>query len=122
MLKDIGQNQRVSLVLLHDLLAGALAWILAYLLRFNLELTENIQREILQTLLRIVPMQGLIFWRFGLYRGIWRYVSMPDLHRLFLAVLAATAGIVLLLWMLRLNVNVPRSVLIKIGRASCRER
>ena len=112
MLKIIGQNHRVSLVLLHDLLAGALAWILSYLLRFNLELPENIQHDIWQTLIWIVPMQGLVFWRFGLYRGIWRYASMPDLHRLFLAVLAAIAGIVMLLWMLRLDVNVPRSVLI----------
>ncbi len=112
MLKRVRTNQRVMFVLLHDLLAGALAWIFAYLLRFNLELPENFQHEMWETLIWIVPLQGFIFWRFGLYRGIWRYASMPDLRRIFLAVLTATASIVLLLWTLRLNVIVPRSVLI----------
>jgi FlaA1/EpsC-like NDP-sugar epimerase len=100
------------LVLLHDLMAGALAWIFAYLLRFNLEMPEHFMLEMWRTLAWVVPMQGVIFWCFGLYRGIWRYASMPDLRRIFFAVLAATVGIVLLLWMLRLDVNVPRSVLI----------
>lgn len=112
MLNHLRHNQRVKLVLLHDLLAGALAWILAYWLRYNLDLPENIQQDIWRTLVWIIPLQGGIFWRFGLYRGMWRYASMPDLRRIFFAVIAATAGIVLLLWMLRLDVNVPRSVLI----------
>ena len=111
MLKRIHQSQRVTLVLLHDLLAGAFAWICAYLLRFNFELPEIIQHDIWQSLVWIVPLQGLVFWRFGLYRGIWRYASMPDLRRIFLAVLTATVGIISMLWLLRLDVSVPRSVL-----------
>jgi FlaA1/EpsC-like NDP-sugar epimerase len=111
-LNRLQHNQRLLLVLLHDLMAGALAWIFAYLLRFNFEMPENLLHELWRTLAWVVPLQGVIFWRFGLYRGIWRYASMPDLRRIFFAVIAATAGIVLLLWMLRLDVNVPRSVLI----------
>ena len=112
MLNRLRHNQRVALVLLHDFLAGALAWILAYLLRFNLEIPESFLHEMWRTLLWVAPFQGLVFWWFGLYRGIWRYASLPDLRRIFLAGLAATAVIVLLFWMLRLNVIVPRSVLI----------
>ena len=35
-----------------------------------------------QTLLWVVPLQALVFWSFGLYRGIWRYASLQDLKRL----------------------------------------
>lgn len=112
MLNLLRCNQRVVLVLLHDLMAGALAWGLAYLLRFNLDIPENVQEEMWRTMDWIVPLQGVIFWAFGLYRGMWRYASMPDLRRIFLAVLTSVVGIVLVLWMLRLDVNIPRSVLI----------
>jgi FlaA1/EpsC-like NDP-sugar epimerase len=111
-LNRLRDTQRVALVQLHDLLVGGLAWIFAYLLRFNLEIPENFQHEMWRTLIWIVPLQGVIFRLFGLYRGIWRYASMPDLRRIFLAVLAAAASIVLLIWMLRVDVNVPRSVMI----------
>lgn len=112
MLNRLQRSQRVMLVLLHDLAAGALAWVFAYLLRFNFEMPENLLHEMWRTLVLIVPLQGIVFWRFGLYRGIWRYASMPDLRRIFLAVLAATTGIILMLWMMRLEATVPRSVLI----------
>ena len=65
-----------------------------------------------RTLAWIVPLQGIIFWRFGLYRGVWRYVSVSDIRRIFLAVLTATASIVFILWLLRFNADPPRSVLI----------
>jgi FlaA1/EpsC-like NDP-sugar epimerase len=54
----------------------------------------------------------LVFWRFNLYRGIWRYASTTDLRRLFLAVMLAAAAIPLMFLMLRLNLVIPRSVLI----------
>jgi FlaA1/EpsC-like NDP-sugar epimerase len=102
----------VILALLHDLIASGVAWILAYLLRFNFEIPESLLPSVWQTLQWIVPLQGAIFWFFGLYRGMWRYASMPDLRRIFLAVIASVAAIVSLLWMLRLNITIPRSVLI----------
>ena len=54
----------------------------------------------------------LIFWQFGLYRGIWRYASTTDLRRIVLAVMLSAAAIPLLFWMLRLGLVVPRSVLV----------
>jgi len=64
--------------MLHDLLAVALAWTLAYLLRFNLEPPPNFMAEMWLTLIWVVPLQWLVFWGFGLYRGIWRYASIND--------------------------------------------
>ena len=54
----------------------------------------------------------IIFWRFDLYRGIWRYASTADLRRIFLAVMLSAAAIPLMFWMLRLDLVIPRSVLV----------
>ena len=103
---------RTALAILHDALAAALAWILAYLLRFNFELPAYYAAELRLTLVLVVPLQVIIFWQFNLYRGIWRYASTTDLRRIFLAVMLSAAVIPLMFWMLRLGLVIPRSVLI----------
>ncbi len=104
--------RRTLLAMAHDIVASTLAWSLAYLLRFNLELPSHYAAELYATLPWIVPLQSIIFWRFGLYRGIWRYASLNDLRRIALAVLLAASIIPFGLWMLRSNLVVPRTVLI----------
>ncbi|MDP2144851.1 MAG: nucleoside-diphosphate sugar epimerase/dehydratase [Gallionella sp.] len=103
---------RTLLAVLHDAAAAMLAWSLAYLLRFNFDLPEDFAAELRHTLIWVVPLQMLVFWRFGLYRGIWRYASTPDLRRIVLAVALSAAAIPLLFWMLRLGLVIPRTVLI----------
>ncbi len=103
---------RSALAVVHDLAAAALAWVCAYLLRFNFDLPPSFENEIVRTLACVVVLQGLVFWRLGLYRGIWRYASLIDLKRIFWAVIVATALTPLLFWLLRLEVILPRSVLI----------
>ena len=103
---------RVALAMLHDAMAVALAWVGAYLLRLNFELSPNFWAESSRALLWIVPLQMAVFWRFGLYRGIWRYASLNDLRRIVLAVLLAGLLIPFVLWMLHVNLFVPRAVLV----------
>ncbi len=103
---------RTLLAMLHDLAAAAFAWSFAYLLRFNFDPPPNFMDEMLRTMVWVAPLQGVVFWRFGLYRGLWRYVSVADLRRIFLAVLTAAALIPLVLWMFRVSAVVPRSVLV----------
>jgi FlaA1/EpsC-like NDP-sugar epimerase len=105
-------NIRTTLAVLHDAIAAMVAWSLAYLLRFNFELPHNFAAELQQTLYWVVPLQLIIFWRFNLYRGLWRYASTADLRRIFLAVMLSAAAIPLMFWMLRLDLVIPRSVLI----------
>jgi len=105
-------NVRTAMAMVHDVVAVVLAWILAYLLRFNFDLPANFNSEMQQTLLWVVPLQVAVFWKFGLYRGIWRYASLNDLRRIVLAVLLAAAVIPFVLWMLRSGLIVPRSVLV----------
>ncbi len=103
---------RTALAILHDTVAAALAWIGAYLLRFNFEVPPDFIAEIKHNLLWIVLLQMAVFWAFGLYRGIWRYASLNDLRRIVLAVLFAAIAIPFVLWMLRSGMVVPRSVLV----------
>ena len=105
-------DSRSLLAVLHDLVAAAIAWGLAYLLRFNFELPASFAHDMAHTLLWVVPLQGGVFWHAGLYRGLWRYASVADLRRIALAVLAAAILVPFVLWMFHLHAVVPRSVLV----------
>ena len=105
-------NTRTTLAILYDAVAAVLAWTCAYLLRFNFELPSDFATELQQTLFWVVPLQIAVFWQFGLYRGIWRYASLNDLRRIVLAVMLAAVTIPFVLWMLRSELVVPRSVLV----------
>ncbi|MFA7243413.1 MAG: nucleoside-diphosphate sugar epimerase/dehydratase [Sulfuricellaceae bacterium] len=104
-------NSRTLLAFAHDITASAVAWFAAYWLRFNLDIPTPYWLHLWHSLVWVVPTQALIFWGFGLYRGIWRYASLPDLKRILLAVIAATLITPLLLYMLRLE-ETPRAVLL----------
>jgi FlaA1/EpsC-like NDP-sugar epimerase len=105
-------SPRTLLAMLHDLCAAALAWALAYELRFDFVLPPEFSHEMLHTLIWVAPLQSVIFWGFGLYRGMWRYASVNDLRRISLAVLFAAGMISMTLWMFRVEAVVPRSVLV----------
>ncbi|OAJ71207.1 multidrug MFS transporter [Methylobacillus sp. MM3] len=106
------KNARIVMVFGHDVAVAAFAWSMAFLLRFNFSIPENYVHNMLQTLLWVVPLQALIFWRFGLYRGMWRFASLPDLKRILVAVgISALMVPVVLLMMQQTQVVVPRSVL-----------
>jgi len=105
-------NIRTLLAFAHDTFAAAAAWCFAYLLRFNLDFEHPHLQSMWQTLPWVVLSQALIFLWFGLYRGIWRYASLPDLKRILLAVASAAMAAPLVLLMLRIPALVPRSVLV----------
>lgn len=105
-------NPRTVAIILHDILAASVAWLAAYWLRFNLGVPPEFQAAALTTLVWVVPLQAVVFWRFGLYRGIWRFASLPDLKRILLAVGLAALLIPLVLVLFRVSAVVPRSVLI----------
>ena len=60
----------------------------------------------------VLLLQGAAFWYFGLYRGIWRFASIPDLVRIVKAVATGVvvSAVVIFLWT-RLE-GVPRSVFV----------
>lgn len=106
------RNVRSIIATVHDLVAVVLAWCLAYLIRFNLEVPPSFLNAMWSHLVWIVPLQGGIFHVFGLYRGIWRFASILDLRRIALAAGVAALATPLLLFMTSRLTEVPRSVLI----------
>ena len=95
----------------HDLAMIPIAWLAAYWLRFNL---GSFPPEFLNGALHALPwvmlVQGSIYWVFGLYRGVWRFASLPDLVRITKAALAGTALAVLALFIINRSLHIPRSV------------
>ena len=77
---------RTFAAFLHDVVSTVLAWIFAYLLRFNFQIPPEFFNSIWQVALFVVPIQALFFIQFGLYKGIWRFASIPDLKRILMAI------------------------------------
>ena len=94
-----------------DLSAAAMAWLLAYWLRFNLDIPQVYLRGMFDGLLWVLPAHGAVFVAFGAYRGMWRYVGVKDLQRIVLTVGLAAALVGACVFMFQLR-DVPRSVLI----------
>jgi FlaA1/EpsC-like NDP-sugar epimerase len=105
-------NLRRLIAITHDLAAVIVAWCLAYLFRFNFDIPPEHLASLKATLPWVIPLQAAAFQLFGLYRGIWRYASLPDLRRILLAILVGAAAVPLGLFLLQLLVGVPRSVLL----------
>ena len=76
----------------HDLLMIPAAWLGALWLRFNL---DSIPAEFLDQALAVLPVivvvQGATLLYFGLYRGLWRFASLPDLVRILKAVVVGAS-------------------------------
>jgi FlaA1/EpsC-like NDP-sugar epimerase len=104
-------NVRRAIVFLHDVAAAAVAWLAAYWIRFNLEMPppEHVESS-LASLPWVVAIHVLVFWALGLYRGLWRYASLPDLRRILIAVGVAALAVPGFIAFLRPEWVVPRSV------------
>lgn len=102
---------RALTAFLHDVAAVAAAWLGAYWLRFNLEIPP---RDFLHTafvaLPGVVAVHAVAFWLLGLYRGLWRYASLPDLQRIVVAVGIAALATPALFTLIAFPSVIPRSV------------
>ena len=109
----INKNYYSFLVFLSDLVGVALAWWLAYLVRFNFDVQAEFMPACLVGLGVAVIVQGGILRAFGLYRGVWVFASLPDLLRITRAVaVAAVVTPLVVVVAVRYNPGVPRLVLL----------
>ena len=60
----------------------------------------------------VLVAQGLVFWRVGLYRGLWRFASVPDLWNILKAALLGLLALALGLALYNRLGSVPRTVLV----------
>lgn len=77
---------RSLLVFLSDLMGVALAWWLAYLIRFDFSIPPEFLPALAWALPISLLVQGSLLRIFGLYRGVWVFASLPDLLRIARAV------------------------------------
>jgi FlaA1/EpsC-like NDP-sugar epimerase len=69
-------------VVVHDLGMVVLAWYLAKALRLSLEPASNIDAFRASEIAIVMLIQGAVLWWTGLYRGLWRFASLPDLSNI----------------------------------------
>lgn len=99
------------IVFLHDLMTVAAAWFGAYWLRFNLESIPPLYLDrAWYWFPLVVLLQGTALFYFGLYRGHWRFASMPDFIRIIKAVAAGTFATLVVMFLATRLEAVPRSV------------
>src|SRR6201999_2170814 len=97
---------------LFDLCAVAGAWLAAYLIRFNGFVPVEFWSGAVRTLVWVLPVYGVMFRIFGLYRGMWVFASLPDLMRISKAIMSGALIAMVASAMVQPMPIVPRSVLI----------
>ena len=70
----------------HDVVMAALSFILSFYLRVGGGIAHYPLKVLLAYDLGFAATAAIVFWWGGLYRGIWRYASLPDLLALLKAV------------------------------------
>jgi len=104
-------NPRIAIIL-HDLFMVVVAWIVGFLIPYNFFVGSALGREFFITLPVVLATQGLVLWWAGIYRGVWRFASIPDLWNIIRAVTIGTLAASLILFLVTRMQGVPRITLI----------
>lgn len=103
---------RIAIVL-HDLSMVALAWLAVYWVRYLIG-PQDLPVPVLfaAELPVVLGAQGIVLYLTGLYRGLWRFASLPDLWNIIRASVLGTLLIAISLFLVSRLEGVPRSALI----------
>ena len=108
-------HKRRIVEVLVDLTVICLSYLAAFLLRFEGALSPQNLELILRSLPVLIGIKLLSFFSFGLYRGVWRYVSLNDVVSIFKAVVVGqVVSILFLLYLFRFQ-GYSRTVFINDG-------
>ncbi|HST45268.1 MAG TPA: polysaccharide biosynthesis protein, partial [Luteimonas sp.] len=100
-------------IVAHDLLMVWACWLGLHHFRYSI--TGNAAGTTLWSveIALILLVQGLIFWKVGLYRGVWRFASIPDLVNIMKAsVFGFLAILPVLFFVFDRADQVPRTVML----------
>ncbi len=95
-MKPFALDTQALVALVHDAVALSLSWVLAFSL-LRVQGSPAVPGEVTVALVVAIPLQGLVSYFFGVYQGIWRYTSLPDVQRIVFGVLAGTVAVALAL-------------------------
>lgn len=97
--------------LAHDMFMVPVAWFFALWSRFNFETVPSHHLHTAELWLPLVmALQVSAFAYFGLYRGHWRFASMPDLMRIIKAVAVGGLASMAVIFMFTRLEGMPRSL------------
>ena len=103
---------RIKIIMFHDILMAVTAWLLAWLLRFNLEFPYYNWELSLYVLPLVIVVQQIIYFRFKLHKGLWHFASLPELWNIFRACIIGSIAITVVLAMWTRLEGIPRSIFI----------
>jgi FlaA1/EpsC-like NDP-sugar epimerase len=90
----------------------ALAYYLAYVLRFDEGIPSKYEHLLADTIWITVPMQVAILAAFGLYSKLWRFVDQKDFETILKATVVSTGGLIVVLFLFSIGRHdPPRSVI-----------
>ena len=106
-----GLLPRIAIVV-HDLFMVWVAWNGLHMLRYAIRAESSPFPPFSPEVGLVLLAQGLVFWRVGLYRGIWRFASVPDLVNILKSCVFGLVAIFLGLFLYNRLMLVPRTVLL----------
>jgi FlaA1/EpsC-like NDP-sugar epimerase len=87
---------RQILIVVHDLVATAAAIVASFYVRFETPGLLDRLHALLAVLPGFLIYAGIVYWLFHLYRGKWRFASLPDLANIFRAVTVLALSLLVL--------------------------
>ena len=103
MIKSLHLDARAFFAAAHDAVALALAFLFAAALLNTNGLAASEIDGMVTIFAVAIPLQLVVNLLFGVYQGVWRYTSLPDIQRIAFSVLAGTVATSFALRMLRLD-------------------
>ena len=99
-MKTFAINERAVLAFFHDAMMLVISWAVTYLLlaQSPIDQRDALFAGIGITLAIALPTQTVISTLFGMYQGLWRYASLPDVQRIVLSVVAGSSASAFTFW------------------------
>ena len=89
-------TSRQCLVVVHDVVVTAAAIVASFWLRFNAQGLADRLDALLLVLPGFLVYAGIVYQFFHLYKGKWRFASLPDLYNIFRAVTVLAVSLLVL--------------------------
>ena len=103
-------SRRALLAFLHDVAMAALSLVASLYLRIGNEIVDYEPRLTAAYVVGFTVIAAGVFLLTGLYRGIWRYASLPDLFNIARAVSLTVAAFLLVMFVTTRLQALPRSI------------
>ena len=105
-------NKRIAAVATHDVLIAALSFELSVWFRYQTYGSPQEFFFLWHGTLIFIAVCCLIFWKMGLYRGIWHYASLSDVIAIIKAVSLAILVFLPIMFVMDRLANFPRSAML----------